>query len=37
SSPWRAVGQPIVPSEAEQQSNPRSRSAHLRIAQKQKN
>jgi len=37
SSPWRAVGQSIVPSEAEQQSNPRSRSAHLRIAQKQKN
>ena len=34
SSPYRTVGKMITPSEEEQQSNPRSRSAKLRIAEK---
>jgi 16S rRNA (cytosine1402-N4)-methyltransferase len=33
-SPYRTVGKMITPSEEEQQSNPRSRSAKLRIAEK---
>ena len=33
-SPLSAIGKPVVPTEAEQQQNPRSRSAKLRIAMK---
>lgn len=33
-SPLRQIGKPLIPSEAEQEQNPRSRSAKLRVAEK---